>query len=156
VKKQILRAPRSGWHAPCGASSKKKKGEDNPYRPEKTPQTPSDQVQTPKPHLSRRSAVGDTMAATAQHDRFWGTAPPTFRPIVMPRQAAAAPAPRTSSGADPTSVSRSDIVLPFPIRVRRLHGRAMTNAYWIITHAAYGLSATCDARLAESEGDIAD
>ncbi len=32
----------------------------------------------------------------------------------------------------------------------------MTNAYWIVTDATDRFSATCDARLTESERDIAD
>src|SRR6266487_4069302 len=96
------------------------------------------------------------MAATAKHDRLWGAAPPTCRPIVMPRQTAPAAAPRASSRADPSGVARSDIFLPLPVGIRRLHRSSMTNAYWIITDATHGFSATGDARLTDSEREIPD
>jgi hypothetical protein len=74
----------------------------------------------------------------------------------MARQAAPAATPRAGSRADPSRVARSDVALPFPVGIWRLHRSAMTNAYWIIADATRGFSTTCDARLAESERDIAD
>jgi len=74
----------------------------------------------------------------------------------MPRQTAPAATPRAGSRAHPSRVARSDIVLPFPIGIWRLNRSSMTNAYWIIADVTHGFSTTRDARLTESERDIAD
>jgi len=134
-------------------------------RTQKTPQTQqtqqwpevlSGQVQSPIPHLGNRSAIRDPMAPPAEHDGSRRPSSATCCPVVMPRETTPSSAPRAGSRENASRVARSDVVLPFPVGIWRLHRSSMTNAYRIITDATHGLSTTCDARLTESERDIAD
>src|SRR5437867_12084100 len=96
------------------------------------------------------------MAAAAKHDSLRGLAPATFRPIVMPREATPSSTPRAGSRENSSRVARSYVVLPFPIRIGRLHGSLMAGADRIIPDPPYGISPTGNARSSGSERGVAD
>ncbi len=134
-------------------------------RTQKTPQTQQTQqwfagasckFESPIPDLGNRSAIRDPMAPPAEHDGSRWPSSGTRGPVVVPRETTPSSAPRAGSRENSSCVARSDVVLPFPIGIWRLHCSSMTNAYWIITEATHGFSTTRDARLTESERDIAD
>jgi hypothetical protein len=165
-KKQF---PRSALYARCARDDsagsflrRDKANSTSNLEDAKTQQTqqwftvPSDQLQSPRPHFTGWSAIGDPMAAAAKYDRLWGTAPATFRPIVMPRQTAPAATPLAGSRTHPSRVARSDIVLPFPIRMWSVDRLLMTRTHRVRADIAHSVSSAGNAATPRSERKIAN